>query len=146
VAVLTQPGVGARSPTRSPCGLVRVRTVGHVLPDREEAKELDTVGTVYDALAEFNLGRHDTIVGVGGGAATDVAGFAAATWLRGVESVLVPTTLAGGGRRRHRRQDRHQPEGQEPGRGLLAPIRVVIDLDVLAGCPSRCCGRGRPRP
>ena len=46
-------------------------------------------------LGRIGLGRKDAIVGVGGGAATDVAGFAAATWLRGVPIVHVPTTLLG---------------------------------------------------
>ena len=63
------------------------------LPDREEAKTLDAVGDLYSQLASLNVGRDDTIVGVGGGTVTDVAGFAAATWLRGIEAVFVPTTM-----------------------------------------------------
>ena len=50
--------------------------------------------------------RSDAVVGVGGGAVTDLAGFVAATWLRGVRVVHVPTTLLGDGRRGGRRQDR----------------------------------------
>ncbi len=65
------------------------------VPDREEAKTLDVMGKMYETLAELNVGRHDTIVGVGGGTITDVAGFGAATWLRGIEWVSVPTTLLG---------------------------------------------------
>ena len=65
------------------------------LADGEDAKTLESTGLVYDRLAELNLGRHDTIVGVGGGTVTDVAGFVAATWLRGVESVAIPTTMLG---------------------------------------------------
>ncbi|HLT95511.1 MAG TPA: 3-dehydroquinate synthase family protein [Acidimicrobiia bacterium] len=67
----------------------------HTLPDREEAKSLEAVSAVYAALAEHELGRGDTVIGVGGGAVTDAAGFIAGTWMRGVELVLVPTTLLG---------------------------------------------------
>lgn len=63
------------------------------LPDREEAKTLDVASSVYEALAKFGLSRQDTIVGVGGGSVTDLAGYVAGTWLRGVEVVHVPTTL-----------------------------------------------------
>ena len=65
------------------------------VPDREEAKTLEAMATLFETLAELNVGRHDTIVGVGGGTVTDAAGFAAATWLRGVESVSIPTTMLG---------------------------------------------------
>ena len=63
------------------------------------------------------LGRKDAIVSLGGGAATDVAGFAAATWLRGVSHRARADHAARHGRRRGRRQDRHQHRrGQEPRR------------------------------
>ena len=65
----------------------------------------------WPATAGTCSGRHgftrsDAVVGVGGGATTDLAGFVAATWLRGVRVVLVPTTLLRHGRRGRRRQDR----------------------------------------
>ena len=66
-----------------------------VLPDREEAKSFTVLKRVYEWLGELGIGRHDTILAVGGGAATDLAGFAAATWLRGIEVVFYPTTLLG---------------------------------------------------
>jgi 3-dehydroquinate synthase len=65
------------------------------LPDGERAKTLATVEAIALDLNRLRLSRGDTIVGIGGGAATDVAGFIAATYLRGVECVLVPTTLLG---------------------------------------------------
>ena len=65
------------------------------LPDGERAKTLATVEAVALELNRLGLSRGDTIVGIGGGAATDVAGFIAATYLRGVECVVVPTTLLG---------------------------------------------------
>lgn len=65
------------------------------LPDREAAKNVTTVEELYDRLGDLNVGRHDTIVAVGGGTVTDAAGFAAATWLRGIEWVAIPTTMLG---------------------------------------------------
>lgn len=136
VALLTQPGVPRSVAERLGATLTHVRTMIHELPDREEAKELDTVGGIYDALAGFNLGRHDTIVGVGGGAATDVAGFVAATWLRGVESVLVPTTLLGavdasiGGKTGVNRR------GKNLVGAFWLPSRVIVDLELLGRLPA----------
>jgi 3-dehydroquinate synthase len=63
------------------------------IPDAEAGKDLPVVAFVWDVLGRIGIGRKDAIVSLGGGAATDVAGFAAATWLRGVDIVHVPTTL-----------------------------------------------------
>ncbi|MBS1693416.1 MAG: 3-dehydroquinate synthase [Actinobacteria bacterium] len=63
------------------------------IPDAEAGKDLPVVGFIWDVLGRIGLGRKDAVVSLGGGAATDVAGFAAATWLRGVDIVHIPTTL-----------------------------------------------------
>jgi 3-dehydroquinate synthase len=65
------------------------------IPDAEAGKELPVLGFIWEVLGRIGVGRKDVIVSLGGGAATDVAGFAAATWLRGVDIVHVPTTLLG---------------------------------------------------
>ena len=65
------------------------------IPDAEAGKELPVVGFIWEVLGRIGIGRKDALVSLGGGAATDVAGFAAATWLRGVSIVHVPTTLLG---------------------------------------------------
>ncbi|CQD14001.1 3-dehydroquinate synthase [Mycolicibacterium conceptionense] len=65
------------------------------IPDAEAGKELPVVGFIWEVLGRIGIGRKDAVVSLGGGAATDVAGFAAATWLRGVDIVHVPTTLLG---------------------------------------------------
>lgn len=96
VAILTQP-----APTDTALEVYRelvddgltCEVIG--LPDREEAKTLPVAASVYEALAKFGLSRQDTIVGVGGGSVTDLAGYVAGTWLRGVEVVHLPTTLLG---------------------------------------------------
>jgi 3-dehydroquinate synthase len=65
------------------------------IPDAEAGKELPVLGFIWEVLGRIGVGRKDAIVSLGGGAATDVAGFAAATWLRGIDIVHVPTTLLG---------------------------------------------------
>jgi 3-dehydroquinate synthase len=68
-----------------------VRT--HRVPDGEAAKDITVATALWSALAADGVTRSDALVAVGGGATTDVAGFVAATWLRGIRFVLVPTTL-----------------------------------------------------
>jgi 3-dehydroquinate synthase len=65
------------------------------VPDGEDAKTIDVAARLWSSLANRRITRSDCIVGLGGGATTDLAGFVAATWLRGVRVVLVPTTLLG---------------------------------------------------
>lgn len=65
------------------------------LPDAEAGKELPVLGYIWEVLGRIGIGRNDAIVSLGGGAASDVAGFAAATWLRGVDIVHIPSTLLG---------------------------------------------------
>lgn len=64
-----------------------------VLPRGEPAKTWAEAGKAYDALAAAGVGRDWTVVAVGGGCVSDLAGFAAATWMRGVELRVAPTTL-----------------------------------------------------
>ncbi|MFL0578344.1 3-dehydroquinate synthase [Dietzia sp. 179-F 9C3 NHS] len=63
------------------------------IPDAEAGKDLAVAGYCWDVLGRIGLTRKDTIVSLGGGAATDLAGFVAATWMRGVRVVHIPTTL-----------------------------------------------------
>lgn len=63
------------------------------IPDAEEGKELPVAGFCWEVLGRVGLGRNDAIVSLGGGAASDLAGFVAATWMRGVRVVHIPTTL-----------------------------------------------------
>lgn len=136
VAILFQPGVPAEVLDRLTQAASDVQIERIEIPDREHAKELEAIGDVYDRFADFNLGRGDTVVGVGGGAATDVAGFVAATWLRGVESVLIPTTLLGavdasiGGKTGINRR------GKNLVGAFWHPSRVLVDLDVLERLPD----------
>lgn len=63
-------------------------------PDGELQKDISIATAIWERLGELSLGRRDAIVGIGGGATTDLAGFVAATWLRGVDWYAIPTTLA----------------------------------------------------
>lgn len=78
------------------CDQLRVsgrRTVQFNAPDGEACKNWEWVNRAYDALAEFGLRRGGVVVALGGGVVGDWAGFVAATWMRGVDFVQVPTTL-----------------------------------------------------
>jgi 3-dehydroquinate synthase len=65
------------------------------VPDGEQSKDLKVAAYLWDVLGQAGFTRTDALVAVGGGATTDLAGFVAATWLRGVPVVHVPTTLLG---------------------------------------------------
>lgn len=65
------------------------------IPDGELGKDPATLESLWNRLGESGFTRSDLIVAIGGGATTDIAGFAAATWLRGIDWVAIPTTLAG---------------------------------------------------
>src|SRR6516225_1194973 len=106
------------------------------IPDAEAGKDLPVVGFIWEVLGRIGIGRKDALVSLGGGAATDVAGFAAATWLRGVDIVHVPTTLLGmvdaavGGK---------TGINTEAGKNLVGafhqPAAVLVDLATLATLP-----------
>jgi 3-dehydroquinate synthase len=65
------------------------------VPNGEAAKELTVAGRCWDELGRLGFTRDDVVVGLGGGTVTDLAGFVAACWLRGVDVVQVPTTVLG---------------------------------------------------
>jgi 3-dehydroquinate synthase len=107
------------------------------VPAGEEAKRLPVVAGLYERLAAVPTRRADPVLAVGGGATTDVAGFAAATWLRGVPLVNLPTTVLGmvdaavGGK---------TGVDLDAGKNLVGafhqPLAVVADLDTLGGLPT----------
>lgn len=109
-----------------------------VVPDGEQAKTLTTLETVYHRLAAIPLGRDDVVVALGGGVVGDLAGFAAATWNRGVAVVQVPTSLlaqvdaAVGGK-----TGVNLPEGKNLVGAFHQPIAVVADTATLASLPPR---------
>jgi 3-dehydroquinate synthase len=106
------------------------------VPDREAAKDIAVAAGLWSRLAALQLTRGDAIVAIGGGATTDLAGFVAATWLRGVRIVLLPTTLlamadaAIGGKTAV-----NIPEGKNLVGAFHPPAGVLADLAVLESLP-----------
>lgn len=111
----------------------------------EQHKTLAQVEELCRAFARFGLTRNDVVIGVGGGMVTDLAGFAAAVWHRGVPVVHVATTLlamvdaAIGGK-----TGVNLPEGKNLVGAFWQPTAVLCDLDALATLPAReqRCGSG----
>jgi 3-dehydroquinate synthase len=109
--------------------------VAHV-PSGEKAKDVAVLTRLWSYLAERKVTRTDCVVAVGGGATTDLIGFAAATWLRGVRVVLVPTTLLGmvdaavGGKTAI-----DIPEGKNLVGAFYPPAGVLADLATLPSLP-----------
>ncbi len=106
------------------------------IPDGESAKTAAVATRLWSELAQHKVTRSDCIVGLGGGAATDLAGFVAATWLRGVRHVLVPTTVLGmadaaiGGKAAI-----DIPEGKNLVGAFHPPCGVLADLAALETLP-----------
>jgi 3-dehydroquinate synthase len=96
IAIVHQPTLGQTAESiRSRLAAAGADVHRIEIPDAEAGKDLPVVGYIWEVLGRIGLGRKDVLISLGGGAATDVAGFAAATWLRGVSIVHVPTTLLG---------------------------------------------------
>jgi 3-dehydroquinate synthase len=126
---------------RPACGaLARAGFAVHAepVPDGEQAKTPQIAANLWSKLAELKMTRSDCIIGMGGGAATDLAGFVAATWLRGVRHVLVPTTLLGmtdaavGGKTAI-----DIPEGKNLVGAFHPPAGVLADLATLETLPKQ---------
>ena len=107
------------------------------VPDAESAKTAAVLEHCWNALGSSGFTRSDMIIGVGGGATTDLSGFVAATWLRGISWIAVPTTLLGmvdaavGGK---------TGINTDAGKNLVgafhSPSLVVIDINTLASLPE----------
>lgn len=144
VAILTQPGAAAVVAQRVAAVIRSAGPAAAVveMPDREEAKSLTAVENAYRQLADLHLGRFDTVVAVGGGAVTDAGGFVAATWLRGVELVNVPTTLLAAVDAAVGGKTAVNLAGKNLVGAFWPPARVVIDLDVIAALPESLQAEG----
>jgi 3-dehydroquinate synthase len=138
-AVITNPTVGEHHLTGLLTALEQARFEPLVLtvPDGEAFKTLATVAELYHSLAGARLARDEAVVGLGGGVIGDMAGFVAATWLRGVPFVQIPTSLLSmvdasvGGK-----VAVDLPEGKNLVGAFKQPELVLIDPDVLATLPG----------
>ena len=108
------------------------------VPAGEAAKDITVATRLWSRLAALKTSRSDTIIGLGGGAVTDLAGFVASTWLRGLPVVLVPTTLLGivdaavGGKTAI-----NIPAGKNLVGAFHPPVGVLADLTALTTLPHR---------
>jgi 3-dehydroquinate synthase len=106
------------------------------VPDSEDAKRIEVASFCWGILGKSEFSRSDMIIGFGGGAITDLAGFVAATWLRGVGIVQIPTTLlamvdaAIGGK-----TGVNTSEGKNLVGVFHSPKAVIVDLETLATLP-----------
>ncbi|MDB4838171.1 3-dehydroquinate synthase [Marinomonas sp.] len=109
-----------------------------ILPDGEVHKTLDTYGTIMTALLEAKHNRTTTIIALGGGVVGDMAGYAAATYQRGVPFIQVPTTLLSqvdssvGGK-----TGVNHPLGKNMIGAFYQPQAVIIDTETLSTLPPR---------
>ncbi len=107
------------------------------VPDAEAAKTPEVLTRCWDALAAAGLTRSDVVIGIGGGTTTDLAGFVAATWLRGVGYVSIPTSVlsmvdaAVGGK-----TGINLAAGKNLVGAFYEPLAVLCDLDLLHGLPA----------
>ncbi|GAA5173978.1 3-dehydroquinate synthase [Pseudonocardia eucalypti] len=107
------------------------------VPDAEDGKTLAVTGFCWEVCGRVGLTRADAVIGLGGGAVTDLAGFVAATWMRGVRVVHIPTTLlamvdaAVGGK-----TGINTAAGKNLVGAFHEPAAVLVDLDTLRTLPA----------
>lgn len=143
VAILTQAPVGHLAAGASAALAAGGHSVAvYEVPDREAAKTLEVAHACYRWLNSLGLTRDDTVLGIGGGALTDLAGFVAATYLRGVQAVLVPTTLLGAVDASIGGKTAVNVDGKNLVGVFKHPDRVLVDLDVLAALPESLVREG----
>ncbi len=109
-----------------------------ILPDGEQYKNSETLNKIYDALIEARCERNATLIALGGGVIGDLTGYAAATYLRGVPFIQIPTTLLSqvdssvGGK-----TGINHPSGKNMIGAFYQPKVVLIDTDTLKTLPPR---------
>ncbi len=131
IVLVTQKGIEA------PIN-VGIASSTHFIPDGEEAKSLSVVEELCSNFAREGLTRRDLVVGIGGGVVTDVAGFAAAIYHRGIRVIHIPTTLLGqidaaiGGK-----TGVNLDEGKNLVGAFWQPTAVICDTNLLSSLPPR---------
>jgi 3-dehydroquinate synthase len=140
VAIVTNPVVGELYLERLSSALEKagVAVVPIILPDGESHKTWQTLNLVFDRLLEQRCERKTTVIALGGGVIGDIAGFAAAVYLRGVPFIQVPTTLLAqvdssvGGK-----TGINHPLGKNMIGAFYQPRVVLADTDTLQSLPDR---------
>lgn len=138
VLVVTNETIAPLYLARVQAGLDGLTHAALVLPDGEAHKTLASGGAVFEALARLGASRDATLIALGGGVIGDLAGFAAACWMRGVDFVQMPTTLLAmvdssvGGK-----TGVNLPAGKNLVGAFHQPRAVVADTSTLATLPPR---------
>ena len=139
VAIIHAPSVADRATAlRMPLADAGVAVRVIEVPDAEQAKTASVLTECWRVLGEAGFTRSDVVIGLGGGATTDLAGFVAATWLRGVRFINVPTTVLGmvdaavGGK-----TGINTAQGKNLVGAFYEPAGVLCDLDALVTLPAR---------
>jgi 3-dehydroquinate synthase len=107
------------------------------IPDAEAAKRVEVAAFCWQIMGQTDFTRSDAVITLGGGATTDLGGFVAATWLRGVKLIHIPTTVLGmvdaaiGGK-----TGINTNEGKNMVGAFYAPSAVLADLDLLDALPK----------
>jgi 3-dehydroquinate synthase len=138
VAIVTNETVAPMYLARLRAHVVSLKPVEVVLPDGEQYKSLEVLTRIFDALLSAQCDRRTTIIALGGGVIGDMAGFAAASYQRGVPFIQVPTTLLAqvdssvGGK-----TGVNHPLGKNMIGAFYQPRAVIIDTDTLNTLPDR---------
>lgn len=115
-----------------------VKVVVAVLPDGEAHKTAQSLDLIYETMLRARCDRHTTVIAIGGGVVGDLAGFAAATYMRGVPFIQVPTTLLAqvdssvGGKTAI-----NHALGKNMIGAFYQPVSVIADIDTLGSLPER---------
>lgn len=114
------------------------------IPSGEENKTIETVAKIWAAFARAGLGRKDVVTAVGGGVTGDLVGFAAATWMRGIDWVNVPTTLLSMVDASYGGKTACDLEcGKNMAGAFHPPRRVIVDVAFLKTLPARRIADGK---
>jgi 3-dehydroquinate synthase len=136
VLIVHPPTLGAKANALRESLADRYEVLLAEIPDAEDAKRIEVAAFCWQIMGQTDFTRTDAVIGLGGGASTDLAGFVAATWLRGVKLIQVPTSVLGmvdasiGGK-----TGINTSEGKNLVGSFYAPAAVIVDLDTLDTIP-----------
>lgn len=136
VLIVHPPTLGAKANLLRESLMDRFEVLLAEVPDAEDAKRVEVAAFCWQIMGQTDFTRTDAVIGLGGGATTDLAGFVAATWLRGVKLIQVPTSVAGmvdaavGGK-----TGINTSEGKNLVGAFYAPAAVIVDFDLLDTLP-----------
>ncbi len=140
VAVVTNDTVAELylAPLRQQLAAANIKVTEIVLPDGEAFKTWESLNQIYDAMLSARCDRGTTILALGGGVVGDLAGFAAATFMRGIPFIQIPTTLLAqvdssvGGKTAI-----NHPLGKNMVGAFYQPVAVFADMNTLTTLPDR---------